>query len=236
MNRRLPLLLLGLLASGCVRAPLTGGTQAEQHDALCFTHPFSPPCIAEIDVAAETRNVLQTQPEIRLIYYSPVSSLIAVGPARPIVGPTYRRIAMQDPLGRVMELFATTLRGELGLRDVNATREPLSPWSDTLRQLKQSFGQGIVLDFRTGKWELNANPTFNPFDPGHYILKYAVRVRMIRVEDSTILWRTVCEGITKERHPLDELVANDNSLLKVKAEEVAEKLVMGCVQRLKTAP
>jgi hypothetical protein len=73
------------------------------------------------------------------------------------------------------------LQANLKLTNVDTISDPLQ--SDDVKTLKDVFKTGVVLDVRTMKWGGN-----------DYQGNYLVRARMVRLEDSTVLWKTTCNA------------------------------------------
>lgn len=136
-----------------------------------------------------------------------------------------KKYSLQDPVLRVKERFLSTLSVDFDLKNIRPVQGPLT--DDRVPALKERFGQGVVIDFKTIKWDLLYYLT----DWSHYRIAFSARARMVRLEDSKIIWQGVCDIVGKDRKTsptLDELESNNGALLKVKLNGAADR----CVEEL----
>lgn len=136
-----------------------------------------------------------------------------------------------NPLPGVKGQFLSAIGNNFGIENVRVIEEPrfsrtiTNPhavsWSvrktirnteDELDQLKKTFRKGMAIDFYTHKWWLIPYPE----DESHYRFVYSVEARLIRIEESAILWKGVCniveEDPSEKRSTLAELMSDDLAL------------------------
>ncbi len=126
--------------------------------------------------------------------------------------------SLEDPVVVVKDRFLSSLDSDFGIKTSSA-HEPLS--KDSLDELKTTLGKGMVFDFKTIQWMLFYFPT----DWSHFRIAYSARSRLIRLEDSKILWQGVCEFIgqdPKTSPTWEQLTENNGALLKIKLSEAAD--------------
>ena len=104
-------------------------------------------------------------------------------PADPAVGESARlqREQPEDPAPHVKTRLISALQANLNLTNVHTVSDPLE--SDEVKTLKDVFKTGVVLDVRTVRWGRDG-----------YRGYYTVRARMVRLEDSSVLWKTTCSA------------------------------------------
>lgn len=135
-----------------------------------------------------------------------------------------KKYSLQDPTLQVKERFVSALTADLGLTNIRRVEPPFS--KDDTSNLRVTLGTGVVFDFKTTKWSyfLNLPGEGIQFMPqSRYGVKYDVRARLIRLEDTKILWEAVCRywEDSKRSVPLEELEANNGAILKTKFSEAA---------------
>lgn len=92
--------------------------------------------------------------------------------------------------------------------------------STDLDDLTHQFNKGLVLEFKTTEWEL----TQLPFSLRNVGLYYSAEARLIQLgEQPKVLGSTLCQIKLKGRWTLQELQADDGTLLKEKLNLVAEQ-------------
>jgi hypothetical protein len=119
----------------------------------------------------------------------------------------------EDPVLRVKQRMASVLAGELGVRGVNVVEEPIA--SDQPDDLRMKLQGGLVLDARTIAWGLHNDRA-----------RYEGRARLLRLDDSTLLWQANCEHILdedKESPTREALMANGGALLKANLAKAADR-------------
>ena len=139
-----------------------------------------------------------------------------------------KEYALADPAPMVQERFVSALGQDPGITTIQSVQE--TPGNDDLGELKRVTGQGLVFDFKTTQWMLFYYPT----DWSHYRIAYSARGRLVRLEDSKVIWLGTCEAIGQDptsSPTMDELTANNGALLKTKINEAAET----CAQQLLTS-
>jgi len=152
----------------------------------------------EITVDPEELNILKTEPEIRAVHYLPWASLTVLqelpnfsyylnrGPWRKAKFP----VEFEDPISKIQDRFVAGLTKELNLHNVRSIGEARPPSGDLYSPLKRTFGSGMVFDFETRYWRLYSSIYRN--EKTNFMLTYAVRGRLIRVDDSNLLWKAIC--------------------------------------------
>lgn len=181
---------------------------------------------------------LKDQPEIQAVHYpAPTFTIttagqIAVASLFGIIGGAIvgasieaegkrltKEYALEDPSVRVKDRFIAALGTGLELRNFRSLNEPLA--SDDLTELRTKFAGTMLIDFQTTNWAAG----YHLPDTSRYRILYAVRARLIRPEESKIVWQGFCsfKGEDAATSPtLDELKANSGALLKEKLKEAAD--------------
>jgi len=124
----------------------------------------------------------------------------------------HRDLRLEDPVLRVRDRLAGVLSADLQLANVRVVNETVQ--SDQIDDLRALLRTGLVLDVRTTGWGLDNERA-----------KYAVRARLLRLADSTLLWQGNCEHVADKALPSpsrEALVADDGALLKAKLAQAAE--------------
>jgi hypothetical protein len=87
--------------------------------------------------------------------------------------------------------------------------------------LKQTLDSGMVIDFKTITWMMQ----YTAQDPSQYTIAYRAHSRLVRLDDGKVLWEGECsnrpQGL-KTASTLEELTANQGSLLKARLQEEAD--------------
>ncbi|MEE9615238.1 MAG: hypothetical protein V3W31_09890 [Thermodesulfobacteriota bacterium] len=119
--------------------------------------------------------------------------------------------SLQDPAVVIKNQFLSGLTRQLragNFRTVSDVQD-----SDRVDDLKASFETGMVVDFKTTRLLLFYYPT----DWSHYRLAYQARARLIRIEDSKIVWQGGCKVVGDDpttSPTFEELQANGGKRLK----------------------
>ena len=124
-------------------------------------------------------------------------------------------LILEDPVLKVKERVVLAMDAAVELKSVRLIQEPLV--GDDLDQLKAALGTGLAIDFKTIIWNLD-----------HKTIWYVARSRIIRLEDSKILWQGVCDVKNHLLGSWAEHMAAEAALLKKRLNEVAES----CAQNL----
>ena len=135
------------------------------------------------------------------------------------------RYRLGDPMGRVRQAVLERLAIQLGTPSLRSTPERFLS-TDQVADLKATFVSGIVLDFGTVGWGLVALPKAMPFTAEHYEVAYLVRMRLVRLGDSRILWQATCGSVRRsvqENWTMEQLTADDGALLKAKLNQAADE-------------
>jgi hypothetical protein len=188
---------------------------------------------------------LKDQPEIRAFHYKPLPFLPTHTPAPP--SPTggsyqdsYGGIYGKDPILTIKERLIPVVAEDVGIK-VRSIDDPLNMledstqrsaydrcYYDTLGKLHQRLGRGLMMDF-TSDWSLEADVGFHIT---RWYLTYSARARLIRPEESQVLWQGVCAYVSNDspsdRPTLSVLEEHGQVLLNVKINEAAD----ACVQEL----
>lgn len=130
------------------------------------------------------------------------------------------RLILEDPVLRVKERIVLAMDAALELKSVRLIQEPLV--GDDLDQLKAALGKGLAIDFKTIIWNLDRKKIW-----------YVARSRLIRLEDSKILWQGVCDVKNHLPGSWDELMATEAALLKKRLNEVAENCALTLLAQLR---
>ena len=133
--------------------------------------------------------------------------------------------SLEDPSPRVKEGFISAIESRLGFKSTRSIKETLS--TEDLGELKEKFGNMIVIDFLTSQWVFSDRGAFS----GEYRLSYSARSRLVRLEDSKVLWQGVCQ-LFRSVPSLEELKADNGALLKEKLNEAADICVSQLVAQL----
>ncbi len=136
---------------------------------------------------------LSSQPKIHAVHHRPATvfvdretiaaAVLPDTPSDPSASENARlqRERPEDPAPHVKSRLASALQANLNLTNVHTVSDPLE--SDDIKTLKDVFKTGVVLDVRTMKWGRDNSRG-----------SYSVRARMVRLEDSTVLWKTTCSA------------------------------------------
>ncbi len=150
-------------------------------------------CAGPHKLAPDDQLSLSSQPKIHAVHHQPATifaareptttAVLLDTPADPAVSESTRpqREQPEDPAPRVKSRLVGALQANLKLTNVDTVSDPLQ--NDDVKTLKNVFKTGVVLDVRTMKW-----------GGDDYRGNYLVRARMVRLEDSTVLWKTTCNA------------------------------------------
>jgi hypothetical protein len=208
--------LVGLLISGCALPHL----DPVVYDGRCSDGALGLACLVDFEASPTARNEIKKHSNIRVLHYRSLLPLTIVEQ-----GDFHEPITMPEPLSSFKERFFAAVQGEVGPSNFTVAQDPHP--TDRLGYFKQLFGKGLVLDVRSVQWSLIRVPDWKAFtavDPGPYVLVYRMRARLIQAEGPTILWQKTCPDKsfkTEQKYTLAEWQANDNLLLKVRAEKEA---------------
>lgn len=119
-------------------------------------------------------------------------------------------LSLEDPALRVKARFLSTLKTAAVLKNVRAIQEPVG--SDSLAELKTLFAKGLILDVKTHYWVIFGNGP----------LEYWARSRVVRLEDSKILWQGVCQISDGLKGSYEDVTSAEGAHLKVKLNEMAD--------------
>ncbi len=184
--------------------------------------------------------LLKNAPEILAIHYHRYPNADVFSPSLLQTDVAELEAKAANPLRGVKGQFLSAIRNNFGIENVRVIEEPrfsktiTDPhgfyWSvrktirnteGDLEQLKRTFRKGMAIDFYTHKWWLIPYPE----DEAHYRFVYSVEARLIRIEESAILWKGVCniveEDSSGKRPTLAELMSDDLAL-KDRIAKVAE--------------
>lgn len=209
--------------------------------ALLLTYGCNTPTPIKIEKAELAR--IKAEGEIQAVHYSRAIPTIdtsdpdPVSPAVIFLLPYYLwdnhqkskqviQLSLEDPVLRVKERVVLALDTALDLKSVRLVQVPLV--GDDMDELKAALGKGLVMDFKTNYWLIGHSKS-TVHGVVYNGIFYSARSRIVRLEDSKILWQGVCvpKAIPKF-DSWDELMAGNGTLLKVKVNELAES----CVQEL----
>ena len=134
-----------------------------------------------------------------------------------------------DVSTQVKDRFVAEVSRQLGLQNVRSVPESLS--SDDLDFLRQRFGTAMVLDFKVTSWELVTTASYWTAPRGSYQVPTAMRARLLRLSDSSILWQQACKfrgtalDTSAEAQPLGEFVQLLSENVEREAKGCADELV-----------
>jgi len=150
-------------------------------------------CAGPHKLARDEQLSLSSQPKIHAVHHRPATvfvdretiaaAVLPDTPSDPSASENARlqRERPEDPAPHVKSRLANALQANLNLTNVHTVSDPLE--SDDIKTLKDVFKTGVVLDVRTMKWGRDNSRG-----------SYSVRARMVRLEDSTVLWKTTCSA------------------------------------------
>ncbi len=150
-------------------------------------------CAGPHKLARDDQLSLSSQPKIHAVHHRPATvfvdretiaaAVLPDTPSDPSASENARlqRERPEDPAPHVKSRLASALQANLNLTNVHTVSDPLE--SDDIKTLKDVFKTGVVLDVRTMKWGRDNSRG-----------SYSVRARMVRLEDSTVLWKTTCSA------------------------------------------
>lgn len=141
-----------------------------------------------------------------------------------------KQCSLEDPSLKVREEVIKSLSSEVGIENFRLVSEPLD--SDELDVLRSTFGDSLVMDFKTRGWTLMIEPLSQWTTTRRYYLIYAPRARFIRLRDSKVIWLGYTSFDEKEslstNSTWDELTENNCTLLKAKLDQAGNV----CAQKL----
>jgi len=150
-------------------------------------------CAGPHKLARDEQLSLSSQPKIHAVHHRPATvfvdretiaaAVLPDTPSDPSASENARlqRERPEDPAPHIKSRLASALQANLNLTNVHTVSDPLE--SDDIKTLKDVFKTGVVLDVRTMKWGRDNSRG-----------SYSVRARMVRLEDSTVLWKTTCSA------------------------------------------
>jgi hypothetical protein len=221
-----------MLACAITALQLCGGctfSYVKEFNEAAYTLPAEP-----LPIEPKLISNLQNAPEILAIHYDryPNAVVFYASPSQP---EQLRQFLAElqakavNPLPAVKDQFLFAIRDSFRIHDVRVIDEPrfsktvTDPhgfyWNkttrnteDELNQLIRTFRKGMAIDFYTHKWWLIPYPE----DEAHYRFVYSVEARLIRIEESAVLWKGVCNIVDEyppaQRLTLAELNADDFAL------------------------
>lgn len=166
----------------------------------------------------EVRSQVKSAPKVRVIHYislpmsmtTPNDTLPAGGGGRDAVRSVAgnaegtaiwnrldRRYRFPDPGPIIKARFIKGLRNEAGLDNLAPDGMPHFPYlrngstapdEYVLAQYKKKYGNGLLMEIRMTGYQLH----YLPEDLNRYSLSIQARTRLIRLDDSKIVWRGVC--------------------------------------------
>ena len=184
---------------------------------------------AQISLDPQLRQRLGEMGEIRGVHYYAPAAMRVVSSRNLQWAETDKFLPVEAPVKRVKDRFLAAVSQELGLTKLQIIDQPRGArisvfMAPPIELLKSEFRHGLVFDFYTGIWELDRMYQPLPFATPRYRFVTIVRARLIRLDDSTILWQQLClpAGLKPEERTLDEWLANDYALLHAEMEREAQ--------------
>lgn len=150
-------------------------------------------CAGPHKLARDEQLSLSSQPRIHAVHHGPATVFVVREPAATAAvldasadsggsdGTRLQHDQPVDPAPYVKSRLVRALQANLHLANVRAAPDAVA--NDDLKTLKDVFKTGVVLDVRTMKWGRDDSRGY-----------YSVRARMVRLEDSTVLWKTTCNA------------------------------------------
>jgi hypothetical protein len=134
-----------------------------------------------------------------------------------------------DPILRVESESVSLLEDALGPATLHMALWPFSRGNREFGRLRRSYGNRVILEFKTLTWNLAPYP----FDRGHTRIRYKGRARLLDLENSRIMWKAGCEVVEKdpwkERLSMEELRRRRGRMLRLRllraADECSEELL-----------
>src|SRR6266513_1365582 len=151
-------------------------------------------CAGPHKLARDDQLSRSSQPRIYAVHHRPATvfvdretipaAVLPDTPSDPSASENARlkREQPEDPAPHVKSRLVRTLQAHLKLTNVDTTTGPLQN-DDDIKTHKDAFKTGVVLDVRTMKWGRDDSRGY-----------YSVRARMVRLEDSSVLWKTTCSA------------------------------------------
>jgi len=184
---------------------------------------------------------LQHQPVIHVVHYlspSPIAmtpstdvggalggvlgGLTAVAMGKAAGEELKKQCSLEDPSIGAREKVIDTLSREVGFKNFLLVPERLE--SDELNILKSKFDNALLMDFKTHHWTLAVKP-WTRWTTSRYYLVYSIRARIIRSQDSKVIWLGYSHFDENESlstsSTWDELTENGCALLKAKSSQAA---------------
>lgn len=199
-------------------------------------------------------NALKAEQEILIVHYPsyPLEMFRMVEGHKSVAWISDGFVPVDDPSSKVESYLITGLMKALDLTNIRSipkaqsrsagqvSQREITYRSETVLdldphdqffQLKETFGTGLVLDIDPITWSLYyiAQPQSLSYSAKKmfYELKYFVRARLVRVDDSKVLWKAVCISnlsfSTDSNTGPGRLIDDDGSLLYSKRNEAAER-------------
>src|SRR5262245_6866713 len=114
-------------------------------------------------------------------------------------------LPVEAPVKAVKDRFLAAVSQELGLTNLKIIDQPRRTrvWeliAPPIDPLKSEFGGGLVFDFYSPVWTLNRvyRPPWKLFATPRYAFLAFFRARLIRLDDSSILWQQMCGSGAKQ--------------------------------------
>ena len=184
---------------------------------------------ATIDPDREIVRRLPEMGEIRGVHYFAPAGMRVLASSSTVPSSRDEFLPVEAPVKPVKDRFLARVHETLGLRHLQIIDAPRGArvyplMAPPIELLKETWSRGLVFDFYTGLWELAPVYRPLPLGPRHYRFVLMVRGRLIRLDDSTILWQQLCllRGFKPEERTLDEWRANDFAALRAEMQREIE--------------
>ncbi len=119
---------------------------------------------------------------------------------------------ISHPMTVVRDRMVSNLKRDLGVYSFKHLADTIDAGNDAPEKLKTRFGNGLLMDF-TGVYQV----IYYLGDMSHYHMYYNARARLVRLDDSKVMWQGNCRLDVEDpnnRPTIDDLQANKAARLK----------------------
>ena len=124
------------------------------------------------------------------------------------------KFKIKDPSRTLTHKFIRQVNHKKKSANFKAVKNPLSYDDIEPEAMTKKYKKGVVLQVLPGTWQI----WYYPFSWGKYQMWYRASARLIRLEDSKILWSAACKANqdhdSNSAPTLDELTADNSQVLK----------------------
>ncbi|MCW8824946.1 MAG: hypothetical protein OQK78_00840 [Gammaproteobacteria bacterium] len=119
---------------------------------------------------------------------------------------------IEDPSQKIQNKFLKQLNNGSKVANFSTIKKPLGYKEGTIEKLKEKYKEGVVLKFHNHWWQIWYYPT----NWGRYQMWFQANAELVRLDDSKVLWKSVCKADQKNSKTaptLDELTAENSKVL-----------------------